>query len=53
MLIYLISWQSFRKVYTAINSLHSDGILLVLIKIGKYIEKVLFWNHWNQLNHIV
>ena len=37
----------------AVDALHADRILLILIKVAKNLEKVGFWNERNQFNHIV
>lgn len=52
-LVNLIVWQSFCEVNTAIDALHSHGILIILIEIAKNLEKILLGHQWDELDHIV
>jgi len=38
---------------TAVNALHPDGVLLVLVKTTENVEQLCLRNLWNQLDHVV
>lgn len=37
----------------AVNSLHPDAVLFVLVEVAEDLEKVLLWNLRDQLDHVV
>jgi len=53
MLVYLLVWKGLGEVNAAVDTLHSHGVLLVLIEVAKDGEEILLWYQRNQLNHVV
>lgn len=53
MLVYLLVWKGLGEVNAAVDTLHSYGVLLVLIEVAKDGEEILLWYQRNQLNHVV
>ena len=53
MLVYLLVRKGLGEVNAAVDTLHSYGVLFVLIKVAKDGEEVLLWYQRNELNHVV
>jgi len=52
-LVNLIHRQCFGEQNDAVDSLHSNWVLFVLVKVCKNLEEVVFWNLWNKFDHIL
>lgn len=45
--------QSLGKMDATIDTLHSYGVLVILVKVSKNLEKILLRHKRDQLNHVV